>query len=182
VLYLLHFSAICICRMYNSLFSLLLFNLFVKLSLPVFHLQCMIRLCSITFGEFFQQFPAKVSSHLHFRFKTEDPSNSGDRNAFVWADIDSNNHASKLPLFDGCLVAKVLNLDSVASSKRVNKLRLKLKSDLLAKPTGSNISAEASATQHINHSSTSNVKSYEPYSDNSSTSQGSNYTILYTII
>ena len=132
------------------------------ISLSLFSRLSSLSLRSITFGDFIQQFPAKGTGNLHFRFKSEDPTNTKDRSAFVWTDIDSKNSASKLPLFDGCLVAKVLNLDHVATTKRVNKLRLKIKSEMMAKQTVSNASLDSPSAQHFSSNS-----SYEPYNYNS---------------
>lgn len=78
---------------------------------------------SLTFDHFKSAFPRKYNqSNLHFRFKKED-----SQFGYVWIDI--RNPAEPLPSSGGIIMAKILKLDEVNTSKRKTRLRRRLNVD-----------------------------------------------------
>lgn len=83
----------------------------------------------LTFQVFLDAFP--IHSHepidnYHYRFKTNDDydqDNSGGRGGYVWKDILNKNEI--LPLYNGFLFVKILNITTARSLQRKNRLKLK---------------------------------------------------------
>ena len=86
----------------------------------------------ITFGHFLSHFPPLHSDRdakLHYRFRAKD-----GKHGYIWLDVVS--HGTKLPLVDNSIVAKILRMDALASTKRYSRLRFKDKINLGLTGTG----------------------------------------------
>lgn len=119
----------------------------------------------ITFGKVLEHFPTKYDrSFLHFRFKKED-------SAFGYVWLDARASTDVLPLYKGSIVAKVLKLDDLNSSKRAIRLRRKQASGDSASAATKTLSSRfGAAGKHSTHYEEDDEPEHEeparvPYSD-----------------
>lgn len=84
---------------------------------------------SVTLDMFIQSLPSAMfdKGTYSFRFKAYD-----DVYGYVWRDISLKNNQEKLPLFDGIICAKILNLNVKSVKDNNNRIKIKIKKSKLS--------------------------------------------------